>query len=72
MLRSAGLYIYEIKGNPDIRPENLNLPVGQFFDFPLQDLTLQNVPRKEMPEFFIIQFLIKAGKDGKRLSKKRL
>jgi len=65
LFRSAGLYIYDIKGNPDIKPEDLNLP-PEFaqFSFNIQNLRLQNIPREEVPEFSIIQFLVKAGKEG--------
>jgi len=65
LFRSAGLYLYDIKGNPDIKPEDLNLP-PEFaqFSFNIQNLRLENIPREEVPEFSIIQFLVKAGKQG--------
>lgn len=65
---SAGLYIYEIKGLPDLKPDHLNIPKDQVsVSFDIQDLSLQNIPRDEVPEFFITQFRIKAGKEGKNL-----
>jgi 2-polyprenyl-3-methyl-5-hydroxy-6-metoxy-1,4-benzoquinol methylase len=70
LFRSAGLYIYDIKGNPDIKPEDLNLPSAYAqFSFNIRELGLQNIPREEIPEFSIIQFLVKAGKEGKSLLK---
>lgn len=71
LFRSAGFYIYDIKGSPDLKPEDLKLTLGlSHFDFNIEDIRLQNVPRAEVPEFSIIQFLVKAGKDGKRLLKR--
>jgi 2-polyprenyl-3-methyl-5-hydroxy-6-metoxy-1,4-benzoquinol methylase len=68
MFRSAGLYIYEIKGNPDIKPADLKIPENLMnVSFQLEDLTLQNIPVDEVPEFYIIQFRIKAGKEGRDL-----
>ncbi|MEW6586212.1 MAG: class I SAM-dependent methyltransferase [Nitrospirota bacterium] len=60
---AAGFYIYDIKGNPDLKPEDLKLSRDfSHFSFDIQDLRLQNIPREEVPEFWIIQFLVKAGK----------
>ncbi|MEW6003017.1 MAG: methyltransferase domain-containing protein [Nitrospirota bacterium] len=74
LFRSAGLFIYDIKSFPEIKPEDLKLsPLHSYFNFNIQDLALQNIPREEVPEFSIIQFLVKAGKEGRGLIKyKRL
>jgi len=64
LFHSAGLYIYDIKGLPDLKPDHLNILKDHLnVSFDIQDLSLQNIPRDEVPEFFITQFRIKAGKE---------
>ena len=68
LFRTAGLYIYDIKGNRDVKSDNLSLPREySHFNFDIEDLRLLNVPRDEVPEFSIIQFMLKAGKEGMEL-----